>query len=281
MSTWRLKSRDVTRLRHCAITFVLAVASTLGGLASHVQAQDTTTQRGWSSNTISAVPNRPSASTTAETVQRGVFEVEFGTELTSNHQDLNTLNKFGLTQNLEVRLANNPFERQGGSTGVGDTGAGLKLRSYQTKAGAKALTLSALYMFFRATGSPGLGTGSDAHLVQGLASIDLGKEHFDLNEGAQFQHRLGTGGYDRAYFTALSLSRPIKGEWNWTEEVAGWSTMNTDRRATLSILTAVSWNLRPTLVLDSGLSIATYSNLPRIMVIAGVTFSVAELYSAH
>ena len=79
-------------------------------------------------NLITAVPNRPTFSTTAETVQRGVFEIEYGGEAADGHQNINGLLKFGLTGNLELRFANNPFERDAGSSGPGDSGAGLKFR---------------------------------------------------------------------------------------------------------------------------------------------------------
>ena len=40
---------------------------------------------------MAAVPNRPTFSTTAEAVQKGVFEIEFGLEAADGHQDLNGL----------------------------------------------------------------------------------------------------------------------------------------------------------------------------------------------
>src|SRR5262245_26309448 len=66
---------------------------------------------------ISAVPNRPTFSTTAESVQPGVFEVEYGVELADGHQNVNGLLKFGATRNLELRFANNPVERDAGVAG--------------------------------------------------------------------------------------------------------------------------------------------------------------------
>ena len=50
---------------------------------------------------IVAVPNRPTVSTTAEPVQPGVLETEWGIDAASSHQDLNDLFKFGLTSNFE------------------------------------------------------------------------------------------------------------------------------------------------------------------------------------
>ena len=62
-------------------------------------------------DTLVAVPNRPTFATTAETVQRGVFEIEYGLEAASGHQNINGLLKFGALKNLELRFANDPIER--------------------------------------------------------------------------------------------------------------------------------------------------------------------------
>src|SRR5690242_2780806 len=51
------------------------------------------------------VPNRPTFATTAETVQRGVFEIEYGVEAGDGHQNINGLLKFGVLGNLELRFA--------------------------------------------------------------------------------------------------------------------------------------------------------------------------------
>ena len=67
-----------------------------------------------STDEITAVPNRPTFSTTAEAVQRGVLEVEYGLEAADGHQNINGLIKFGIFKNLELRFANNPFERDAG-----------------------------------------------------------------------------------------------------------------------------------------------------------------------
>src|SRR5437868_9303047 len=81
-----------------------------------------------------AVPNRPTFATTAESVQRGVFEIEYGLEAASGHQNINGLLKWGVLENLELRFANNPIQRNSGLTTTGDSGAGFKYKVFrQTK----------------------------------------------------------------------------------------------------------------------------------------------------
>src|SRR5713226_10661453 len=76
---------------------------------------------------ITAVPNRPTFASTAETVQRGVFEIEYGFETARGHQNINGLLKWGMFKNLELWFLNIPIERDAGVAGLGDSGAGFKL----------------------------------------------------------------------------------------------------------------------------------------------------------
>lgn len=71
---------------------------------------------------ITAVPNRPTFASTAEMVQLGVFEIEYGAEAAQGHQNNNGLLKWGAVKNLESWFLNNPIERDSGTSGVGDSG---------------------------------------------------------------------------------------------------------------------------------------------------------------
>ena len=225
---------------------------------------------------ITAVPNRPTFASTAETVQRGVFEVEYGFELANAHQNLNGLLKWGVFKNLELWFLNVPIERDSGIAGRGDCGAGFKYRMVsQSK---KRPTTSILYVATLPTATAELGTGALGHSVQLLLSKDFGKHHFDANEGVQFVGRQGTGGFDRNYFTALSYSHPIAGKWGWTGELAGFSRTNVNNPATMTLLGAGTYNVSSRLVLDGGAYLSIYGSLPRITFFSGVTYSVADLY---
>jgi hypothetical protein len=82
---------------------------------------------------IAAVPNRPTFSTTAESVQPGVFEIEYGMEAAGAHENINGLLKLGMTKNLELRFGNNLIERDAGVAGRGDSGAGFKYKIFEEK----------------------------------------------------------------------------------------------------------------------------------------------------
>ena len=225
---------------------------------------------------IAAVPNRPTLATTGETVQRGVLEIEYGFEGGRGHQNINGLVKFGLFKNLELRFLHNPYERDGGISAMGDCGAGFKWKMFPQK-GARP-TVSVLYSAFLPTAGNGLGIGATDHQVLLLVSKDFGKQHFDINEGVNFLGRPSASGFDRSYFSALSWSTSFTKKWGVTAEIAGFSRANTDSRATLTLLAAPTYALRPWLVLDAGAYYAVYGHLPRVTVFAGVTYAIADLY---
>jgi hypothetical protein len=212
-------------------------------------------------------------------VQPGVFEIEYGFELARSHQNINGLLKWGAVKNLELWFLNIAVERDGGTAGFGDSGAGFKYRVFpQTR---KLPRFSMLYVATLPSARPELGAGTVGHSIQLLASKDYGKHHFDVNEGVQFVGRLGATGFDRNYFTALSYSRLWTKKWGYTAEIAGFSRTNAATPATMTLLGAATYNVSSRLVLDGGAYISAYGNLPRIIFFAGVTYSVADLYRLH
>jgi len=243
--------------------------------AAHTQNQS----QNQSTDEITAVPNRPTFSTTAEAVQRGVWEVEYGLEAADGHQNINGLIKFGVFKNLELRFANNPFERDSGVGGFGDSGAGFKYRIISQKGMLPTFSILYTASFPTSTGTPGI--GAMGHGVDVLVSKDFGKHHFDFNEGVRLLGRPGIGGFDRNYFTAFDYSHPLPGKWGYAVEIAGFSRANAATPASMVILLAATYNVKSRLVLDTGEYTAVYGNFPRITFFAGVTYSIADLYHAR
>jgi len=228
---------------------------------------------------ITAVPNRPTFASTAEMVQRGVFEVEYGFEAAKGHQNINGLLKWGAVKNLELWFLNIPLESDAGTAGLGDFGTGFKYKLIaQTK---KLPRFSVLYILTLPTARPALGTGATGHAIQLLASKDLGKHHFDVNEGVQFVGRPGASGFDRNYFTALSYSRQLTPKWGYTAEIAGYSRTNAMTPATMTLLGAATYNVSSRLVLDGGAYYAVYGQLPSVTFVGGVTYAVADFSPRH
>ncbi len=242
------------------------------------QAPSQQTQTEPATTEIVAVPNRPTIASTAEVVQPGVLELEYGFEGGDGHQNINGLVKFGLTKWLEIRVANNPLQRDTAIFSTGDSGAGFKLRLVPQKNNVPTITL--LYAATFPTASHGLGANAYGHAVQLLVSKDFGKNHFDWNEGIQLSGRPYPfpKGYDRGYFSALSYSRTLKGKWGFTAELAGTSKINEANPREMTILFAPTYNVSSRLVLDAGAYIAAYGSLPRVTGFFGVTYSIGDFY---
>ena len=225
---------------------------------------------------ISAVPNRPTFSTTAESVQAGVFEVEYGFELAHAHQNINGLLKFGATRKLELRFANNPVERDSGVAGTGDSGAGFKYKVFGQKGWRP--TFAALYTAIIPTATAGVGVGAVGHSAGMLTSKDFGQHHFDFNETVQWVGRPEGRGFDRNYFTAVAYSHPVRGKLGITAEIAGFSRTNIANPATMTLMGAAIYSVSPRFIVDGGLYVAAYGQLPRLTLFSGVTYSIADLY---
>ena len=262
--------------RQAAITVLAFCSIELGLFVPRVLAQAQPPAADPGQDEIAAVPNRPTLATTGEAVQRGVLEIEYGFEGGRGHENINGLVKFGLFKNLELRFANNPLQRDGGVAATGDSGAGFKWRM-TTQKNARP-TISLLYTATLPTAGKDLGAGAVGHQALLLVSKDFGKQHFDVNEGVNYLGRPGASGFDRNYFSSLSWSTSLTKKWGVTAEIAGFSWASPNSPATLILLAAPTYNLKPWLVLDAGAYYAVYGNLPRVTFFAGVTYAIADLY---
>jgi hypothetical protein len=246
-------------------------SSPQGGTPAQTPALDTDNM-----DVVTAVPNRPTLASTAETVQRGVLEVEFGFEGAHEHQDINGLVKFGLVKSLEIRFFNNPLERDRGTTATGDSGVGFKWKVFPQK--KVWPTFSVMYSVLFPTAGHDLGIGATGHQLFFLASKDFGRQHFDANFGINYFGRTGTDGYDHEYFYGLDWTTPLTKKWGLTSEIASFSKANLDSPATLTLLVSPNYTLKSWLVLDFGANYAVYGNYPRWTFLGGVTYSIADLY---
>jgi hypothetical protein len=229
-------------------------------------------------STITAVPNRPTFSTSAETVQSGVFEIEYGFEAADGHQNINGLLKFGLLKNLELRFANNPFERDAGISALGDSGAGLKYRFAGER--GPLPTISILYNATLPTSGDDLGAAGVNHAVGILLSKDFGRHHVDFNENVEWRSRSSADGFDRDFFSALAYSIALPKRLGIATEIAGFSRVNATTPPIITILPALTFSVSSRLVLDTGCYFAVRGDLPRVTFFAGLTYSVADLYRA-
>jgi len=223
---------------------------------------------------ITAVPNRPTVSTTAQPVQLGVLETEWGVDAASSHQDLNGLFKFGATTNLELRFANDPITADSGTNGFGDVSAGFKYRV--TSDHDRQPSIALMYMFKAPTAGNLLGSGYPDNSLSLLVSKDFGKHHLDYNLIGSL---LGSqNGWDHNFVNALAWSHPVLGNWGADAEVSGVTRSAAGLPGSSQLIVSGTYTARPSLVFDVGMMARLTGPIPHAMLMAGVTYSVAELY---
>jgi hypothetical protein len=229
-------------------------------------------------NEITAVPNRPTVSTTAQPVQLGVLETEWGVDAAASHQDLNGLLKFGVTTNLELRFASNPITADSGTHGFGDVSAGFKYRLTRDHDHQPSVAL--MYMFKAPTAGSLLGSGYPDNFLALLVSKDIGKHHFDYNVIGNF---LGTpnGGWDHDILNALAWSHPTLGNWGIDAELSGTTPSSAGLPGSAQLIVSATYTARSRLVFDIGMMGRLAGPIPHAMFMGGVTYSVAELYHPH
>ena len=227
---------------------------------------------------LTAVPNRPTVSTPAQPVQPGVLETEWGVDASTAERDINGLLKFGVSENFELRVTNDPFIANVGTHGVGDTGAGFKYRFTQDS--GRRPSFAFMYMAKLPTAVEVLGSGEVDHAFTFLASKDLGRHHFDFNTVVNLLGRPG-GGFDYDDLNALAWSHPLPGKWGATAELSGVTSANEFTPGNAQILASATYVVRPRLVLDCGMAARITGDIPHATFIAGFTHSIAEVHRSH
>ena len=225
-----------------------------------------------------ATPNRPTVTNTAETTQFGVLEVELGISAAARQQSLPGLLKFGLLRDVELDWAGNAWQHDASLhyVGVSDNNPGLRWRFlHQAK---RQPTLTVEYSAKLPTAGPVEGAGEVDHIVTLLASKDLPKRlHVDTNLGYTWLGRRG-GGFDHYWQPTGTVAYALTKKWQLAMEFSGATRANAFTPAVTQNLSAVSYTLRPRLVLDSAVQFRVTGNVPRAVYMGGFTYSIADLY---
>ena len=162
---------------------------------------------------LTATPNRPTVTNTAETTQFGVLELEFGTSAAARQQSLQGLLKFGLLRDLELDWAGNPWQHDAPLhyAGVSDDSTGFRWRFlHQAK---RKPTLTVQYSIKLPTAGPVEGSGEVDHIVTLLGSKDLpARFHLDANLSYQWLGRPRRG-FDHNWLPAFTLGYSLSDKW--------------------------------------------------------------------
>lgn len=238
---------------------------------------------------IIANPNRPTVSDPADITQYGVLETEYGLTRTwpggNNHQnDVAGLFKFSAFCDFEIRWTVDTFINQftNGTTanGLGDHWIGGQYRYHHQSKNLPTFSFRYEIKLPVASASKGLGTGKVDHSITFLmASKDLWKYHFDFNAGYLLAGQQTNDGYDKNFNFALAFSRPLIGGLGLTGEFSGETQLNPQTPAFASTLWALTYQINPRLIVDSGYDVGLTSGSPGKQFFFGVTYSIADIYS--
>lgn len=244
-------------------------------------------QTGCYSPPMVANPNRPTVANPADITQYGVLELEYGWNRVwpgggAREYDFGGLLKFGLLCDVELRWTSTNFLSQsdaaGTQSGFGDNWLGPQIRVYRQTAHVPTLAVSYAVKIPSASEAQGLGSGRVDHSFSFLASKDVKDFHFDFNSNWYLIGR--ANGFDRNELLTLSLSHPLHGGLGITAEFYGETRLNSGTPAFASNLWALTYKFAPRLVVDGGIDVGLTSAAPNKRVFAGVTYSIANLYSA-
>jgi hypothetical protein len=230
---------------------------------------------------LTAVPNRPTVTNTAETTQDGILEIEYGVSAASLQQNLNGLLKFGLFKDLELRIGANHWQHDATlhDAGVSDTQLGFKWRFlHQHKEGLQP-TLSFQYTGQVPTADDRMTAAFAQHQFTFLASKDFGRHHIDFNTSYNLLGR--PAGYDHTWEPTITYAFQLTPKWQLNAELWGLTRQNAATPAVVASLWGPSYSLRPWLVLDTAIQFGHAGNVPDVAFLAGFTYCLADTYRRH
>jgi hypothetical protein len=282
------RTNSIRRIRNVLLC-LLTVAIFIFAETAELRAQWIGRQTGCSKPAIVANPNRPTIANPADTTQYGVLELEYGWDRTwpgrGVHQhDFGGLLKFGMLCDIELRWTTTSFISQtdtsGTQSGFGDNWLGPQIRFYRQTTHIPALAFSYAAKFLSASPQKGLGSGRVDHGFTFLASKDLLGTHFDGNATYFMIGRTNSSGFDHYFQMNISFSRTLRGPLGITGELYGNTRLNAATPGFVSTLWALTVQVSPRLVLDGGIDAGLTAGAPHKRVFVGVTYSIADLYSA-
>jgi hypothetical protein len=239
---------------------------------------------------IVANPNRPTVADPADITQYGVLEVEYGYDHVmglepGRENNLAGLFKFAATCNFEIRWDTETLLRQtsGGvtQTGFGNNALGFEYRFHRQSKFVPALAIGYSLEFPSASMAKGLGTGKYNHEIRLYVSKDILGTHFDFNVAYGFLGRPSSGGTDQFTQMNLAFSHPIYKKLQFTGEFYGNMFHNDSTPAFADGLWALTYAIKPRLVVDAGIDHALNSGAPfHRRYFVGVTYSIADIYRA-
>jgi hypothetical protein len=243
-------------------------------------------QTGCYADEIVANPNRPTVSNPAHVTQYGVLELEYGFDRMwpegGIHQtSAGGLLKFGMFCDVELRWNTTSFFSQSDESGThrtfGDNWLGSEIRFHRQTKRLPTMAFGYSFKIPSASTEAGLGTGHVDHSFTLGASDNV--RHFTIDFNL-VQYLVGrqSSGFDKNQLLALAVSHPIWRGLLFAGEFYGQTELNKTTPPFASSLWALTYTIKPRLVIDGGFEGGLTSGGPHRHVFLGVTYSIANLY---
>lgn len=238
------------------------------------------------------VPARPTVSNPAEFQRPGVLQLEMGYDANLNardtfhfQQDVPMALRFAMSRRILVELdtdSPSSFKDPVGSTttGLGDTQLGIQGVLLTENKSRPGFAVAYYIKLPSADQNKGLGSGRVDHNFVGLVSKTAGKTTVDFNAIYLLAGNTSDRHHSSSGQAAFAVTENLTRRFGVQGEVSGTSR-NDEQAGTMFGLGVVTYQLNKRTVLDTGLRFGLTPFAPKVGVVAGVTFGIANIYKRH
>jgi hypothetical protein len=273
------RARSVA-IEHTILCIMCRFVCVLLVVAAPLAAQDTA-----STDPRAVQPERPTVATHAHTVAPGYFELETGVEGDRASGGTRTffapsVLKIGLASHVQLNvIAPFVFAGQGQSSGIGDTGLGLKWRLLDDHAILGDFALLPAVKFPSGSLQNGTGTGTTDWSITAISSYDIHGVSLDLNLGyTHIGAQAGNAASSSALWTT-SFGIPLVGDLGWQLEFFGYPTIDgSGNPSTVAALMGPSYRVSRIVNLDLGFISPIRGRQPNA-IFAGLVWNLGSLTS--
>lgn len=234
-----------------------------------------------------ANPNRPSSSNSAEVLDPGVMQLEYGFnknwEPAGNRQmTVGGEVRFGVWRNIELRWGSDPlvgnFTPNGHALGIGDQYFSGQFQFQKQSDKFPALAVSYAVTVPTGNESLGFGTGRVSHSWTFLASKDFYNITCDFNATYDLIGRQVETGYDQNAVFYLAFQRTIYGPLSVIAEFGEATRLNDQTPTNSTTLGALAYKLNRRVVIDSAIDAGVTRGAPQKRIAFGITYVIGKLY---
>jgi hypothetical protein len=166
------------------------------------------------------------------------------------------------------------------TTGEGDSQLGIQVVLHHENEKRPGFSVAYYIKLPTADSAKGLGTGRVDHNFIALVSKKIHGTTLDFNAIYLVSGRTTDNGHASSGQAAFAVSHNVSSRAGIQGELSGYSR-NDEQSGALFALAAFTYQIKPRLVIDSGLRFGLTHDGPRAGFFAGLTVGVCDLYKHH